>query len=228
MHSKPTDPRFIDVTGLKFGRLFAKEYVGKDQRRAHLWLCQCDCGSAKTVRSALLRNGNTSSCGCLALEARENINVTHGMTRRGQRAPEYAAYSRAKERCQSPTSRVRQHYGGRGIEFRYRSFVEFLADVGERPSDEHSLDRIDVNGHYEPGNVRWATRIEQARNRRDNVRVVVDGESMTLRDACDKAGMSWTVAIQRHRAGWCDHCTLSVAAGARSGCSHKTPTRGEK
>jgi len=92
--------------------------------------------------------------------------LKHGHTRIGQITPEYTAYTQARQRCTNPRHLSWPRYGARGIEFRFSSFEEFLADVGPRPTSEHSLDRIDNDGHYEPGNVRWATREEQARNTR--------------------------------------------------------------
>jgi hypothetical protein len=90
----------------------------------------------------------------------------HGHARRGRRSPEYRAYVNARQRCTNPRTVGFEHWGGRGIEFRYSSFEEILTDVGPKPSPELSLDRIDNDGHYEPGNCRWATRSVQNANQR--------------------------------------------------------------
>ena len=91
----------------------------------------------------------------------------HGGAVKNRSVPEYRAYINAKTRCSNPNVPNYKYYGGRGIEFRFKTFEEFIKSVGLRPSAEHSLDRIDVNGHYEVGNLRWATRSEQQHNRRD-------------------------------------------------------------
>lgn len=96
------------------------------------------------------------------------VRVTHGHNRKGRTSPEYRAYHHAKARCINPKDKGWSYYGGRGIEFRLKSFEEFIAAVGLRPSKKHSLDRENNNGHYEIGNLRWATRSTQMKNRRHN------------------------------------------------------------
>ncbi len=151
--------------GMRFERwlvLFRLGHLG-----APAWfLCKCDCGEERAVRGNSLMQGVSRSCGCLTRESsarriRER-NLRHGMTGK----PEFRAYCGARQRCLNPKSPRYSRYGGRGIEFRYASFQEFLADVGFRPSPQHSLDRKDNDGHYEVGNCRWATRSQQARNQR--------------------------------------------------------------
>jgi len=146
----------IDISpGDRFGRLVAIERAEKQgEHQYSFWLCQCDCGTQKIVRAYNLAKGNTRSCGC--------SKGTHGFTN----TPEYMAYTGAKRRCNNPNAPEYRSYGGRGIEFRFKSFDEFLAEVGRRPSAAYSLDRINVNDHYRPGNIRWATREEQAANKR--------------------------------------------------------------
>ena len=92
--------------------------------------------------------------------------MKHGHAIEGKRTTEHAAYTKAKGRCNNPNDAVYQYYGGRGIEFRFFSFQQFLAHIGPKPDPALSLDRIDNDGHYEVGNVRWATKREQVRNRR--------------------------------------------------------------
>jgi hypothetical protein len=156
--------RFKDITGQRFGRLTVVSYQGKSKKRISLWLCDCDCGCTRIVLSSNLRNGHTKSCGCLQREVTSKLKsaTKHGM----KGTPEYAAYHNAKRRCNSPASTDYKYWGGRGIEFKFNSFEEFLVKLGTKPSPKHSIDRKDNNGHYEPDNVKWATASQQMKNRR--------------------------------------------------------------
>lgn len=150
----------VDRTGQRHGRLTVIALLGRASNGDALWSCSCDCGAEVEVSASNLRTGNTRSCGCLKREG------VHGHARRGRRSVEYLAYLNARQRCTNPRTQGFEYWGGRGIEFRYSSFEEFLADVGPKPSPELSLDRIDNDGHYEPANCRWATPSEQIANQR--------------------------------------------------------------
>ena len=156
--------RKLDLVGQTYGRLTVKALFGRDPRGIAKWLCICDCGIETIVMHNHLRKGETRSCGCLALELAKERNTTHGMSK----TPEWTSYHGAKKRCNPKFIDKYPDYGGRGIEFRFKSFDEFFAEVGPRPEPkfDYSLERIDNNGHYEKGNIRWATKIQQARNRR--------------------------------------------------------------
>ena len=149
-----------DLAGQKFGRLTAQWPEGKTHGSV-VWLCLCICGVLRHVNSnGLLKQ---KSCGCINAEGQNA--VTHGQSKGGIQTAEYKSFSNAKNRCTNPNNDKWKYYGGRGIQFKFVSFEEFLAALGKRP-EGFSLDRINTNGHYEPGNVRWATRKEQSQNRR--------------------------------------------------------------
>ena len=125
------------------------------------WHCQCFiCGKLKAVEGYKLRNSMAG--GCRKCVPRPNVHRTHGMGK----TVEYRTYQSARTRCTNPRSRGYEYYGGRGVEFRFTSFEQFFACLGLRPSCIHSIDRVDTNGHYEPGNVRWVTLDVQAKNKR--------------------------------------------------------------
>lgn len=157
-------PPRCELSGQRFGRLTAVRDAGSDAANHRLWLCRCDCGQETTVSTNRLRTGNTKSCGCLYRETK----TTHGATRGGRPTPEFRAWVHMRRRCSDPKHPQFHDYGGRGISVcdRWQAFDAFLADMGARPSAAHSLDRIDVNGGYEPGNCRWATKDVQQHNRR--------------------------------------------------------------
>lgn len=147
----------IDETGNVYSRLTVLKRSERSGRRVH-WDCICSCGNRLTVEGRSLRSGNTKSCGCFHTDK----ITTHGMT--GTKVAQ--AFGGAKYRCQNPNFSRWSDYGGRGIEFRFDSVEDFAKELGPCPSPDHSVDRIDNDGHYEPGNIRWATRSQQQRNKR--------------------------------------------------------------
>ncbi len=167
----------LELSGRSFGRLTVIRSLGY----GGLWLCRCVCGATGQWRGAALNSGNTKSCGCLKAELlASGFHRTHGAASRkfgpsGRgKSPEYAAWLGMIGRCENPSNDRWARYGGRGIEVcpRWRnSFENFLTDVGARPKGRYSLDRFPNNdGNYEPGNVRWATDSQQARNRENALR----------------------------------------------------------
>jgi hypothetical protein len=164
-HPSPVGQRFNRFTVLRVSAT-AKEYKG---RNLH-YDCQCDCGAVKVVRIDSLRQGHVKSCGCL----QRDMHITHGHSE----DTEYNTWHSMKSRCLRKTDPNYHHYGGRGIIICDRwkdSFENFFADMGFKPTPKHSIDRIDVDGNYEPSNCRWATAKEQANNTRRNKRKKISG-----------------------------------------------------
>lgn len=156
----------LDLTKQRFGRLVAQKVVGM-RGSCFLWECLCDCGGITIVKVSALRSGHTTSCGCFGRERRREAVVTHGMSRKSI----HNVWHAMRQRCNNPKCKVYKNYGGRGIKVCEQwdgpdGFAQFLKDVGERPDEKLTLDRIDNDGNYEPSNVRWATRKQQSANSR--------------------------------------------------------------
>lgn len=165
----PTDSlRRADLTGKRFGFLTVESFDRKDSSRKTFWLCRCDCGTMTAARSDQLLSERTRSCGCLQRETASKLSkkwITHGM----RQSVEYNTWMHIIQRCHNPKTKKFQYWGGRGIKVcdRWRhSFANFYADMGSRPLDKQTIDRIDNDRDYEPGNCRWATWSEQRRNQR--------------------------------------------------------------
>ena len=175
----PESKLFIDLAGRKYARLDVMSYAGKKGKKPQ-WLCHCECGRTTVVQSSHLKSGNTSSCGC--------SRSARGMT--GSR--ERRTWSAMKTRCYNKNWHAYENYGGRGIAICDRwleSFESFYADMGDKPTPNHSIDRINNDGNYEPDNCRWATSSEQNRNQR-----------MSTRNTSGVKGVHWDERKSKWRA----------------------------
>lgn len=198
MKRRHARPRRASIPiGSIFGRLTVKQEV---KRGRHSWfICQCSCGNETTIQMNNLRPGGTKSCGCAV--------GTHGMAKRGQnRTPTYSSWSHMITRCTNPNFHAFPRYGGRGISVHpeWMVFDRFLTDMGECPAGL-TLERIDNDGDYKPGNCRWGTRPEQARNRSMTRWVLLDGETLCFTDAAARLGVSEKTMQSRRRENGISH-----------------------
>ncbi len=199
--------------GARYTKLVTVRPDETGAKRVKSWLCRCDCGGEKVVLAHRLRNGEVGSCGCLA---------NRGPIQHGRAAtPEYRSWRGAKDRCFNPNNKAYAYYGGRGIsvaEEWKESFEAFFEHMGLRPSPQHSLDRIDGDGDYRPGNCRWATRKQQNNNRRDANRYVMVGETrMTVSEAAELTGINFDTICKRLNQGLPDHLAVSPKNFRRPG-----------
>lgn len=197
--------------GTRFTRWTVIAYAGTRGRHRY-WLCRCDCGTEREVSQGALRAKGqqaSGSCGCLGHANRIRAVITHGMTH----SSEFKIWTSIKQRCLIPHNDNYPDYGGRGIRVCDRwcdSFEEFYADMGPRPSSRHSIDRIDVNGHYEPGNCRWATAREQCRNKRTNFVLTFQGKTQCAAAWSEEIGLpAQTIIARVRRYGWSDERALT-------------------
>lgn len=185
-------PKFIDLTGRKFGRLTVIECAGKNKHNQYQWLCECDCEkhTRKVVSGGNLKQGYVRSCGCL-IENCYTSNLKHGLSR----SRINITYKHMKDRCLNPNSQYFSDYGGRGITvceewLGEEGFSKFLKWANENGyADDLTLDRIDVNGNYEPSNCRWTTVSVQNNNKRNNHYLTIDGVTKTIKQWCEIYGI---------------------------------------
>lgn len=212
-------PNTQNLLHRKFNKLTAIGYAGREKRRnargyIHRWLWKCDCGNFTFARNAEVKGGGTKSCGCESSRATISRRfTTHGACV-GGRTPEYKVWLGIIARCTDPNLPRWMDYGGRGITMcaRWRhSFENFLADMGKKPSKDHSIERKENDGNYEPGNCAWATRIEQARNTRRNRWLEFQGERLLISEWAHRTGIRrLTIKKRIDKLGWSVERALTI------------------
>lgn len=198
-----------DMTGRRFGRLvvtrMAGHYVAPSGCRSRLWLCKCECGAEIETIGTRLRAGRANSCGKCIHKDRESPRLRHGHARKGAASAEYRCWSNIKRRCYDKTNKSFKDYGERGITVWggwVDDFDAFYAHVGAKPGPSYSLDRIDNEKGYEPGNVRWATRSQQSTNTRKTVRITANKETLSATEWARRLGCSPDTIYERLKRGW--------------------------
>lgn len=194
--------KVIDLTGKRFGRLTVIKQEGYDKRRHALWLCKCQCGNEKTIRGSDLLHSGTISCGCLKKESAKKQMTTHGKTNTRL----YPIWRGMRARCYHETSPFYNEYGGRGItmceawENDFMAFYNWAYENGydeNAPKGECTLDRIDVNGNYEPSNCRWVSMEIQNKNKRKCMLITYNGETHTLPEWAKITGINYMTLRRR-------------------------------
>lgn len=202
----------IDLTGRRFFRWTVtglSHQVGK----MLYWHCVCDCGTKRAVFGADLKRGGSRSCSCLMREAAAERGTTHGMMRH----PAYRSWVYMKGRCENPKTSGYHLYGGRGIKVckRWSSFERFWADMGPAWREGLTLERINVNGGYKPSNCKWATRKEQAGNRRTARLIATPEGEMSVTKAAELFGLKRSAVFARISYGWPKELLLVPTRPAR-------------
>lgn len=206
-----TNGRARDLSGMRFGRLTVTHRADNDAEGRAVWACLCDCGQPHSVKAAGLVRGETRSCGCLGRETRQKNGIKSGQAQvhafsKSAMLREYRTWEAMISRCHRPDAKGYSRYGGRGItvcDAWRASFEQFARDMGPRPAG-HSIERIDNNGPYSPDNCRWATRTEQANNRRNTRWVTANGRTLTIADWSRETGLAWHTIHNRLQRGWDD------------------------
>ena len=215
--------RIIDLTNQKFGKLSVvsreKNHIQPSGRTDVMWLCQCECGRTVIVSAANLRSGHIKSCGCYRSEIARKKATKHGL----RQTRLYKIFYGMKKRCYTPTATSFSNYGGRGITVceEWQEFMPFYDwAMSHGYSDDLTLERIDNNGNYCPENCRWATKKEQANNRRTNRFITYNGETHTLLEWSNILGVDIKTLHRRLSNGWSVEDALTKAKGERK-CPEK-------
>lgn len=212
----------IDLTGKKIGRLtvvsFSHFKETGTRSRQYFWNCVCECGKNVKVDGCCLRRASTVSCGCYGRER----STSHGMSDH----PLYQVWHGIKQRCTNPNSECFKDYGARGITMCSRwmnSFAAFYADMGDRPTPAHTIERIQNSKGYEPGNCKWATRAEQNENTRQTKLITFNGITLSRGKWARRIGVHGrTLRSRLDRLGWSIERALTTPSlPSRKGCPDK-------
>ena len=194
----------IDMTGQRFGCITAIRIARNAVSGKLKWLCRCDCGSEFVTCGGKVRSGEVKTCPKCSKERVRGSRVKHGM----RKSAEHRIWSHIKSRCFNPNVPEFRNYGGRGITMCLRwaeSFEAFISDMGLRPSADLSIDRIDNEGNYEPGNCRWASKKTQANNTRANRKIQIGDETRNMSQWADSIGACREVIYKRIKRGKSGH-----------------------
>jgi len=194
--------KFIDLVGQRFGRLVVMELIGRINNNIR-WNCICDCGKTTIVQGGNLPNGNTKSCGCYRKEQTSERITIHGHLKNKLITRIYKCWQHMMERCYNSSCKEYKYYGGRGIKVceRWHKFENFYKDMGNKP-EGMTLDRKNNDGDYCLENCRWATKEEQANNKRNNHWIEYQGETKTLAQWARSLDIKAATLGRRLRVGW--------------------------
>lgn len=200
----------LDLTNQRYGRLVALKAIGFDKKRQITWLCKCDCGNYHVVPGTKLKAGGVKSCGCLLADKNRARLLKHGQSNKNNRL--YGIWRHMKERCSNPNSKGYGRWGGRGISVcsewnEYQPFFVWAMESGYR--DNLTIDRIDVNGNYEPKNCRWADKLTQANNTRTNHLLTLRGKTKTVAEWSRETGIRSSTILYRVNHGYEEDFILS-------------------
>lgn len=196
--------RVKDLTGKRFGRLLVLGHAGvvpSGSKMFHAWSCKCDCGKETIALGNPLKRNETTSCGCLWKEVVQGNSFATGHG--GSRTRLYRIWRCMKNRCMDSKNKNYSLYGGRGISVceRWMNFACFREDMGEPTTESHSIDRINGNGNYEPGNCRWATPKMQGQNKKGTIWITIKGKTKCLTEWCQHFGIARGTIHSRHSNG---------------------------
>lgn len=205
-----------DKSGQRFGRLTVLGPVKRKPtyKKGVAWFCQCDCGNTTTVMAGNLQSGHSRSCGCLSVDTATRESTTHGMTDTRL----YQIWGSMIQRCEDSRCKAYANYGGRGIlvceEWRhdFKAFYDHVVMLPNYNNVGYSLDRINNDEGYKPGNIKWSTRIEQGRNKRGLRPITFNGVTMLMSEWDEHAGMPEYMLGRRLRAGWSIERALTTPA----------------